>query len=334
MNDVMIIAEIGVNHNGSLERAIKMIDEAAASGVDVVKFQTFKSKNLVTKDAALADYQSKNVGKSMSQQSMLASLELSQEDFVVLKNHCVLRNVEFLSTAFDDESIQMLAEMHPKRWKVPSGELTNTPYLRKLGSFAHPIIVSTGMAKLSEIEHAVDVLLDAGLKRDMITLLHCTTEYPAPIAEVNLLAMKSMASTFQLPIGYSDHTDGIAVSLAAVALGAVVVEKHFTLDRQMEGPDHAASLEPAELRQMVSGIRDVQQAMGHGLKRPTASELKNRLVARKSLVAKSTIQRGEFFSESNLTCKRPGHGVSPIFWDDYIGRAATRHYEKDELIEP
>ena len=168
----------------------------------------------------------------------------------------------------------------------------------------------------------------------MITLLHCTTEYPAPIAEVNLLAMKSMASTFQLPIGYSDHTDGIAVSLAAVALGAVVVEKHFTLDRQMEGPDHSASLEPAELRQMVLGIRDVQQALGHGLKRPTASELKNRLVARKSLVAKSTIQRGELFSESNLTCKRPGHGVSPIFWDDYIGRAATRHYEKDELIEP
>lgn len=334
MNDVMIIAEIGVNHNGSLERAIKMIDEAALAGVDVVKFQTFKSTNLVTKEAELADYQSKNVSKSMSQQSMLASLELSQGDFVALKNHCGLRNVEFLSTAFDDESIQMLAEMHPKRWKVPSGELTNTPYLRKLASFAQPIIVSTGMAKLSEIEHAVDVLLDAGLKRDMITLLHCTTEYPAPIAEVNLLAMKTMSSAFQLPVGYSDHTDGIAVSLAAVALGAVLVEKHFTLDRQLEGPDHAASLEPAELRQMVLGIRDVQQALGHGLKRPTASELKNRLVARKSLVAKSTIQRGERFSESNLTCKRPGYGISPIFWDDYIGRVATRHYEKDDLIEP
>lgn len=334
MNDVMIIAEIGVNHNGSLERAIKMIDEASLAGVDVVKFQTFKSTNLVTREAALADYQAKNVGNSMSQQSMLASLELSQGDFVALKNHCSLRNVEFLSTAFDDESIHMLGEMHPKRWKVPSGELTNTPYLRKLASFGQPIILSTGMAKLAEIEHAVDVLVNAGLKRDMITLLHCTTEYPAPIAEVNLLAMKSMASAFQLPVGYSDHTDGIAVSLAAVALGAVVVEKHFTLDRQLEGPDHAASLEPAELRQMVLGIRDVQMALGHGLKRPSASELKNRQVARKSLVAKSTIQRGEFFSELNLTCKRPGHGISPIFWDDYIGRAATRHYEKDDLIEP
>ena len=334
MNDVMIIAEIGVNHNGSLERAIKMIDEAALAGVDVVKFQTFKSTKLVTKEAALADYQSRNVGKSISQQSMLASLELSQGDFAALKNHCGLRKVEFLSTAFDDESIHMLGEMHPKRWKVPSGELTNTPYLRKLASFAQPIIVSTGMAKLSEIEHAIDVLMDAGLKRDMITLLHCTTEYPAPIADVNLLAMKSMESAFQLPVGYSDHTDGIAVPFAAVALGAVVVEKHFTLDRQLEGPDHAASLEPSELRQMVLGIRDVQQALGHGLKRPTASELKNRLVARKSLVAKSTIQKGECFSELNLACKRPGHGISPIFWDDYIGRAATRHYEKDDLIEP
>ena len=295
MNDVMIIAEIGVNHNGSLERAIKMIDEAAEAGVDVVKFQTFKSTNLVTKEAALADYQAKNVGRSMSQQSMLASLELSQLDFVALKHHCGLRNVEFLSTAFDDESIQMLGDMHPKRWKVPSGELTNTPYLRKLASFGSPIIVSTGMAKLAEIEHAVDVLIDAGLGREMITLLHCTTEYPAPIADVNLMAMKSLATTFQLPVGYSDHTEGIAVPLAAVALGAVVIEKHFTLDRHLEGPDHAASLEPAELRQMVLGIRDVQQALGHGLKRPTASELKNRLVARKSLVAKSAIQKGEYF---------------------------------------
>ena len=329
----LIIAEAGVNHNGNIEVAKKLVDAAKESGADIVKFQTFKANQLATEKAEQATYQKKALGKTESQRIMLERLELSPEAHNELIDHCRQQEIEFLSTAFDLGSIQLLSSMNPKRWKIPSGEITNLPYLRKIGNQRQPVILSTGMANLGEIEAALSALDEAGTRRSQITLLHCTTEYPAPSHEVNLRAMKSIASCFGIAVGYSDHTEGIAVPIAAVAMGAKIIEKHLTLDRKMPGPDHKASIEPNDFREMVSSIRTIEKALGDGIKRPTQSERHNMKIARKSLVAARKIKAGEVFSEVNLTAKRPGTGISPMNWDAWIGRKANRDYAKDEMIE-
>lgn len=327
----LIIAEVGVNHNGDLSTAKLMIDSAKESGADIVKFQTFRTENLVTQTAKLAHYQAENVGKSISQYNMLKRLELSVSAFEELSNYCEKQEIEFLSTAFDDESINDLVRMGMKRWKIPSGEITNLPYLRKITSLGMPIILSTGMSHLWEVEDAVRTI-EQGRTPDL-KILHCTTEYPAPYEEVNLSAMQTMRQHFGLPVGYSDHTKGIEVAIAAVALGAVVIEKHFTLSREMEGPDHKASLEPDEFKEMVRCIRNIELALGDGNKVPSSTEMKNIQIARKSITAKRDIVKGETFTVENLTVKRPGTGISPMKWDTVIGTTAKRHYYEDETID-
>lgn len=330
---VMVIAEAGVNHNGSLALAKKMIDAAKDAGADYIKFQTFIPKELVAKDAQKAEYQKKTTGTGESQQEMLEKLALTFEDFKELKEYCKEVGVGFLSTPFDFESIEFLKGLDLDFWKIPSGEVTNLPYLKRLAATGKPIVLSTGMCTLQEVGAAVRILETEGVKRQDITLLQCNTEYPTPYKDVNLLAMLKMQEAFNVSVGYSDHTKGIEIPLAATALGAAVIEKHFTLDRQMEGPDHKASLEPQELKSMISSIRHIEQAMGDGEKRPSESEKKNIPVARKSIVAKTWIREGEVFTEENLTLKRPGTGISPMKWEEIIGRKADRDYQEDEQIE-
>lgn len=334
MNHTIIIAEAGVNHNGSIELAKLLIDEAVESGVDYIKFQTFKSENLVTRTAKQADYQKKNIGDSdNSQYNMLKELELSEEQHFELIEYCNKKGIKFFSTAFDMDSIDFLTSLNLGLWKIPSGELTNYPYVKKIASFGEPVILSTGMSSTEEISDTVNLLVSCGLPKEKITILHCNTEYPTPMCDVNLLAMNSIKKRFQTEIGYSDHTVGIEVPIAAVALGAKVIEKHFTLDRNLPGPDHKASLEPSELKAMVSAIRNIEQALGSEEKKVSSSEMKNKAVARKSIVAAKAIKAGEMFSEENLTVKRPGIGISPMKWESVIGQAAIRDFEQDELIE-
>jgi N,N'-diacetyllegionaminate synthase len=331
--NTVIIAEAGVNHNGDLQLAHRLVDAAAAAGADRVKFQTFSADRLVTTRAAKAPYQVRATGGDESQHAMLRRLELSRGVHVELIEHCRRRGIEFFSTGFDAASVDLLVELGATCFKIPSGEITNLPYLRHVGRYGKPVILSTGMSSLGEIEAALAVLEQSGTRRDQITVLHCTTEYPAPMVEVNLRAMLTIRDAFGVAVGYSDHTPGIEVAIAAVALGASVIEKHFTLDRSLPGPDHKASLEPAELSAMVSAIRNIERALGDGIKRLTESEAKNRPIARKSLVAARPIRAGEVFTEANLTVKRPGSGVSPMCWDQVLGRKACRDFAVDELIE-
>jgi N,N'-diacetyllegionaminate synthase len=329
----LIIAEAGVNHNGDLDLARRLIDAAAEAGVDRVKFQTFSADRLVTAGARKAEYQAQVTDADESQQTMLRRLELTAEMHELLIAHCRQRGVAFFSTAFDLESVDLLARLGQDAFKIPSGEITNLPYLRHVGAYGKPIILSSGMSTLGDIEAALTALQQSGTPRDRVTVLHCTTEYPAPMSEVNLQAMLTIGRAFGVAVGYSDHTTGIEVPIAAVALGATVIEKHFTMDRNLPGPDHKASLEPDELRAMVAAIRNVERALGDGIKRPTESELKNRTAGRKSIVAARDIREGEAFSDEMLTTKRPGNGISPMRWDELIGRKARRGYERDELIE-
>jgi N-acetylneuraminate synthase len=328
----LIIAEAGVNHNGDINLAKQLIAAAAVAGADIVKFQTFKALNLVTKTASKADYQSKTTDETESQYEMIRKLELSKADHELLIEECNRHGIGFFSTAFDTDSFDMLVNMDIKQVKIPSGELTNLPLLRYMTRLGLPVILSTGMANLGEIEAAIEVIENSGTPRNLITVLHCTTEYPTPMNEVNLRAMLSIKSAFGVEVGYSDHTPGIEIPIAAVALGATVIEKHFTLDRTLPGPDHLASLEPNELKAMVVAIRNIELALGDGIKRPSASEIKNIPIARKSLVATRNIRAGESFSADNIGTKRPGTGISPMRWDDVIGRKATRDFIQDELI--
>lgn len=328
---VCIIAEAGVNHNGDINIARQMIDVAAGSGVDYIKFQTFKAEKLVVENAQQADYQKRNTGKSESQLDMLKKLELTQDDFIELKKYCGEKKVGFISTPFDLDSIDFLETLDMDLWKVPSGEVTNYPYLVKIAKTHRPVVMSTGMCDIDEIKEAVKVLRDNGCVE--LTLLHCNTMYPTPFEDVNLKAMETLKREFDVPVGYSDHTLGIEVPIAAVAMGARVIEKHFTLDKNMEGPDHKASIDPVELKQMVSAVRNVEKALGDGDKHVTDSERANKAVARKSIVAAEDIKAGQVFSEVNLTVKRPGTGISPMRWQEVLGRKADRDYKKDELIE-
>ncbi len=328
---VYIIAEAGVNHNGSVDLAHRMIEEAKCAGADCIKFQTFISENLVSRNAQKAEYQKQNTGSDESQLQMLKKLELPFSDFVELKQHCDEIGIDFLSTPFDFESITFLDSMNIPFWKIPSGEVTNFPYLRALAKTGKDIVMSTGMCDMSEIENALLVLRNYGAKN--ITLMHCNTEYPTPYQDVNLMAMDAMRDHFQMDIGFSDHTMGIEVPIAAVARGAIIIEKHFTLDNSMDGPDHIASLNPADLKRMVTAIRNIERALGKKEKSVTSSEAKNRNVARKSIVAKRTILKGETFTEENLTVKRPGNGISPMRWTDLLGKYAVRDFAEDELIE-
>lgn len=333
MNHTIIIAEAGVNHNGDINNAKKLIDVAKEAGADYVKFQTFKANKIASKHANKADYQKQQTDAEENQVAMLKKLELSEADHDELIAHCNEKNIQFLSTAFDLESIDLLKSLGIKLGKIPSGELTNLPYLRKMAASFEQIILSTGMANLQEIEDSVKILLENGLKKENLIVLHCNTEYPTPMQDVNLRAMQTIGQQLGVNIGYSDHTTGIEVATAAVALGAVLIEKHFTLDKNMEGPDHKASLEPHELKAMVSAIRNIELALGSTEKKPTESESKNINIARKSIVAAKNIAEGEFFSEENLTTKRPASGISPMLWDEIIGQKAQRNFEEDELIE-
>ena len=328
----LIIAEAGVNHNGDIELAKKLVDAAAEVGADLIKFQTFNAERLATQNAPKADYQVRTMDEGQSYFSMLRQLELSTEMHETLVAHCRSRTIEFFSTGFDIESLNYLASLDAKRFKIPSGEITNLPYLRHIGAFGKPVILSTGIATLGEIEAALEVLEAAGTPRTQITVLHCNTEYPTPMQDVNLRAMCSLRDAFRVAVGYSDHTRGIEVPIAAVALGATVIEKHLTLDRNFAGPDHKASLEPDEFAAMVRAIRNIERAMGDGIKRPSPSEAKNRTIARKSLVAAKPIRVGEYFTVENVTAKRPGIGISPMRWDEVIGRVAVRDFAVDELI--
>jgi len=329
----VIIAEAGVNHNGDLELAKQLIDVAAEAGADLVKFQTFNADRLATRAAKKADYQTKTTDSKESQHEMLRCLELTADMHKELIDHCAVRKIGFFSTGFDIESVDLLASLGQDQFKIPSGEITNLPYLRHIGQLRKPVILSTGMATMGEIEAAIDVLEQAGTPRANITVLHCTTEYPTPMAEVDLRAMQSIHTAFGVAVGYSDHTPGIEVAIAAVAMGASVIEKHFTLDRNLPGPDHKASLEPEELKAMVAAIRNIEIALGDGIKRLTPSEARNKPVARKSLVASQAIKVGEVFSAQNITTKRPGIGISPMRWDEVMGRTAPRDFSADELIE-
>ncbi len=328
---VLIIAEAGVNHNGSLKLAKQLVDKAVEAGVDCVKFQTFVSKNIVSKNAKKAEYQQNTTSKDESQYEMLKKLELSFDEFKELNKYCESKNIKFLSTAFDFDSVEFLNDLGMGLWKIPSGEIANLPYLEKIAKFNKPIILSTGMCTLEDIENALGVLENNGVKD--ITVLHCTTEYPTPFSDVNLKAMETIKEKFGVKIGYSDHTKGIEVPIAAVALGAEVIEKHFTLDNNMKGPDHKASLEPDELKAMVKAIRNIEMALGTGIKEPAESEKKNMDIARKSIIAKRNIKKGEVFTVENLTVKRPGNGISPMKWYEVLGKVAVRDFEEDELIE-
>lgn len=329
----MIIAEAGVNHNGDRGMARALIDAAADAGADFVKFQTFSAGALVTKGAAKANYQLATTGDDESQLQMLKRLELRPEDHEELIDYCRLRGIRFFSTAFDSESLKLLHSLDLGLYKVPSGEITNLPYLREIGARRSQVLLSTGMATLGEIESALESLIGAGTERNRITVLHCNTEYPTPMKDVNLRAMLGIRAAFGVAVGYSDHTNGIEIPIAAVALGATVIEKHLTLDRTLPGPDHAASLEPHEFKAMVAAIRNIESALGDGVKRPSSSEAKNTAIARKSIVAARQIRSGELFSTDNLAVKRPGAGISPMRWDEVIGRTAARDFSADELIE-
>ena len=334
MSHTIIIAEAGVNHNGDLALAKRLVDAAADAGADYVKFQTFRAEELVAKSAKMAQYQKENLGaEDDSQLAMLKRLELSEADHSELISYAAERGIRFLSTAFDLASIDFLHSLQPDFWKVPSGEVTNLPYLRKIAEKGGRVVMSTGMCAISDVLAAVEALTAAGVKRDDITLLHCNTQYPTPFADVNLRAMQHLAAATGLSVGYSDHTVGIEVPIAAVALGACVIEKHITLDRTLPGPDQAASIEPDELRRMVAAIRNIEQALGSGVKEITASERPNIAAARKSIVAKRAIAKGELLTDSNLTAKRPGTGLSPMRWDEVVGTWAVRDFDEDELIE-
>ena len=327
----LIIAEAGVNHNGSFELAKQLVDKAAEAGADIVKFQTCKAENVISRYADKAEYQKKTTGEADTQLDMVRKLMLTYEQYGQLKDYCEEKGIRFLSTAFDLPSVDYLHGIGMGLWKIPSGEITNLPLLIKIAQLHEPIIMSTGMSTLEEVGNAVKVLKENGAAD--ITLLHCTTEYPAPYEDVNLKAMDTMKEAFGLPVGYSDHTKGIEIPIAAVARGACVIEKHFTLDRNMEGPDHKASLEPQELAEMVRTIRNVEQAIGDGVKKVSASELKNQDIARKSIIAAKAIKAGETFSEENITTKRPGSGIDPMRWFDLLGKTAKHDYEEDYLIE-
>ena len=330
---VFIIAEAGVNHNGSLQIAKQLIDVACLAGADAVKFQTFKTENLVSKTAPKAKYQKDTTDQSESQYEMIRKYELDVDTHKELLNYCYHKGITFLSTPFDHDSIDLLLELGLETFKIPSGEISNLPYLKHIGKLNKNIILSTGMADLGEIEDALDVLTTAGTHIENITILHANTEYPTPMEDVNLNAMLTIGNSFKTKFGYSDHTRGIEVPIAAVAMGATIIEKHFTLDRNMEGPDHKASLEPQELIAMVKAIRNIEIALGNGIKRPSNSEFKNIKIARKSIIARRNINIGEFFTEENLTIKRPGQGISPMRWNEVIGTIAKKDFNADDLIE-
>lgn len=330
---VLIIAEAGVNHNGDIALAKRLVDVAADAGADFVKFQTFRAETLVTASAEKAAYQKSLTGADEPQFEMIRKLELDRPAHEELIRYCSQRGIRFLSTPFDNVSIDLLAELDIPLFKIPSGEITNLPYLRHIGRMGKPVIMSSGMATLDEVRAAIHVLLEAGLAKDDFTVLHCNTEYPTPMEDVNLKAMLAIRDELGVKVGYSDHTVGIEVPIAATALGACVIEKHFTLDRSLPGPDHAASLEPDELKAMVSAIRNIEQAMGDGIKRPSRSEVKNLSIVRKSIVAATKIHKGELFTDQNLAVKRPGTGLSPMEWDRVVGQVADRDYLKDDLIK-
>ncbi|MFA5462073.1 MAG: N-acetylneuraminate synthase [Sulfurimonas sp.] len=333
MSKVFIIAEAGVNHNGSIELAKKLIDVACEAGVDAVKFQTFKATNLVSKNAQKAQYQKNNMNDGDdSQFNMLKKLELDIDTHKELISYCNSKNIMFLSTPFDHDSIELLSDLGLQIFKIPSGEITNLPYLRHIGKLNKHVILSTGMSDMGEIEDALDVLVNAGTKKENITVLHANTMYPTPMEDVNLRAMVTIGKTFDVAYGYSDHTLGIEVDIAAVAMGATCIEKHFTLDCTMQGPDHKASLEPDELIAMVKAIRNIELALGSSIKKPSKSETPNINIARKSIVAKCTIKKGEILNEQNLAIKRPANGINPMRWDKIVGTIASKDYEEDELI--
>lgn len=327
----LIIAEAGVNHNGSFELAKHLVDKAVEAGADIVKFQTCKAENVISRYADKAEYQKETTGEADSQLEMVAKLMLTYDEYALLKQYCEDKGITFLSTAFDLESVDFLHGIGMKLWKIPSGEITNLPLLIKIASLHEPIILSTGMSNLDEVKQAVKVLRDNGA--DDITVLHCTTEYPAPYEDVNLKAMETLKNELNLKVGYSDHTKGIEIPVAAVAMGACVIEKHFTLDRNLPGPDHLASIEPDELQMMVKAIRNVEKAIGDGVKKVSDSESKNKDIARKSIIAKTSIKKGDIFNEDNITTKRPGSGINPMRWFDLIGKVAKHDYEEDYLIE-
>lgn len=327
---IFIIAEAGDNHNGDYNLALKLVDKAVEAGADCVKFQTFITENVISKFAEKAEYQKETTGASESQYEMVKKLELSFEQFRSIKKYCQEKNILFLSTPFDLDSIDFLEEIEIPFWKIPSGEITNLPYLEKIAKTGRDIILSTGMSEMEEIENAISILKTNGAGK--ITLLHCNTEYPTPFEDVNLLAMETLKRAFKVPVGYSDHTVGIEVPIAAAVLGATVIEKHFTLDKNMEGPDHKASLEPEELKQMVTSIRNVEKALGSTIKQPSPSEIKNIEIVRKSIVAKSNIKKGEILTEENLYTKRPGNGINPLYWYELIGTKAVKDFREDELI--
>jgi N,N'-diacetyllegionaminate synthase len=330
---VLIIAEAGVNHNACLETALSLVDAAVDAGADIVKFQTAIPSEVVTKFAEKADYQKVTTDPRESQLEMTKKIHLPLKDFFVIRDRCNSKGIEFLTTSFGPISSNFISQLDMRRYKIPSGEISNLPYLRYIGSLGNPIILSTGMSTLGDIEAAIGALEDAGTHRSQITLLHCTTEYPAPMNEVNLRAMQTIEQAFGVAVGYSDHTVGIEVPIAAVAMGATLIEKHFTLSRDLPGPDHKASLEPKELREMVTAIRNIETALGDGIKQLTISESKNQPIARKSIVASIPIRRGEIFTPENVTTKRPGIGISPMCWDSVIGKEAKRDFAEDELIE-
>ena len=330
---VFIIAEAGVNHNGSIDLAKKLIDVASSSGADAVKFQTFKAENLVSKNAQKAEYQKKTTDNKESQFDMIKKLELDNKTHKTLISYCQSKNIMFLSSPFDIDSIMLLNNLSLEIFKIPSGEITNLPYLRQIGRLNKKVILSTGMSDINEIRNALNILIEAGTKKDNITILHANTMYPTPMEDVNLRAMRAIGETFNMAYGYSDHTLGIEVDIAAVAMGASFIEKHFTLDKNMSGPDHKASLEPDELKAMVKAIRNIEQALGSAIKKPSKSELQNIKIARKSIVAKKDIKQGEIFSENNLAIKRPANGISPLRWDEIIGTIATSDYNENDLIE-
>lgn len=332
LKNVYVIAEAGVNHNADLALAFEMIEVAAAAGADAVKFQTAIPELVVTKSSEKADYQKAATGSSESQLEMIRRLHFPLEIYPKLKEFCDHKGIAFTSSAFDLTSLQFLEELGLPFHKVPSGEITNLPYLRQIGKYGRPVVLSSGMANLGEIEAALIVLEQAGMARDLVTVLHCTTEYPTPMADVNLKAMLSIHHAFGVKVGYSDHTVGLAIPIAAAALGASVIEKHFTLSRDLSGPDHSASLEPNELKAMVAAIRNIESALGDGIKQLTASEVKNKQIVRRSIVAKRKIVRGEIFTSENLIVKRPGAGISPMRWDEVLGQPATRDFLADELI--
>lgn len=329
---VFIIAEAGVNHNGSLELAKRLVDLAVEAGADAVKFQTFKTEKVVTKYAQKADYQQRTTTEQ-TQFEMIKKLEFSFQDFIHIKQYCDSKGIMFLSTPFDIESARFLLDIGVEIFKIPSGEITNYPLLKEIGGYKKRIILSTGMADLGEIEDAMDVLISNGTKRENITLLHCNTEYPTPYEDVNLKAMITLKEAFKVDVGYSDHTEGVEVPVAAVALGAKVIEKHFTLDKNLPGPDHKASLNPQELKMMIKYIRNIEKAMGDGIKKPSNSEQKNINIARKSIVAARLIKKGEIFTEENITTKRPAFGINPMRWEEVIGKTAKRDFQEDEFIE-